>query len=104
MTFIHRFSSPHWFEKLRDHVGGLSPSSSTRDHQDGSASDRRMKDLLEEVMELGVGEAIFCGPAAMIGVEDGEAKKLAKNFVRWKTRGRLTTDGGKSVEASGSGK
>ena len=100
MTIIHRFTSPHWFSKLLEHVGGLSPNDDANEDQDAAGSQK--KDLFSEIMELDVGEAIFCGPTAMIGVDSDEPKKLSKSFLRWKTRGRMTTDGGKSIQASSS--
>ncbi|GME23589.1 hypothetical protein GTA08_BOTSDO11984 [Neofusicoccum parvum] len=97
MTVVHRFTSPAWLSVLRNHLAGLSPIA--------GKGDEEVKRLFEEIVTLKVGESLLFAPSAVMRVEeggrDGEKKivKLGTECVRFKTRPRVTNDGGKSVLA-----
>ncbi|EOD47174.1 hypothetical protein UCRNP2_6077 [Neofusicoccum parvum UCRNP2] len=97
MTVVHRFTSPAWLSVLRNHLAGLSPIA--------GKGDEEVKRLFEEIVTLKVGESLLFAPSAVVRVEeggrDGEKKivKLGTECLRFKTRPRVTNDGGKSVLA-----
>lgn len=89
LTFVHRFTSPEWFRAIRDHLAGAAKASS----EEGSSA------IFETIVNLDVGESLLFSPSAMLDVVDGRATKLGTRYVRFKTRPRLSDDGGKSVLA-----
>ncbi|KAB2574822.1 hypothetical protein DBV05_g6553 [Lasiodiplodia theobromae] len=99
LTLVHRFSSPAWLAALRDHLAGLS-SVAGRDEEEVRA-------LFEEIVTLGVGEGLLFAPSAMVrvvvpqGGARGEKRilKLGTECLRFRTRPRVTSDGGRSVLA-----
>ncbi|KAF2092001.1 hypothetical protein K490DRAFT_70703 [Saccharata proteae CBS 121410] len=91
MTIIHRFTSPAWYEVLRQHIAGLSKIA-------GNTKEETIA-MFQEIVELNVGESLLFSPSAMLRVKDGVVQKLGFNFIRFKTRPRLTADGGRSVQA-----
>lgn len=142
MTFVHRFTSPAWLASLQTHLAGA-------DTADGKRA------LMDEIVNLGVGESLLFAPSAMLDVVDGtpavaaglaasrsdtanadgevklsaaeritrvraarlaeEARvkgaahemprpsaiaKLGMQHIKFRTRPRLTADGGRSILAS----
>ena len=86
MTLVHRFTSPEWLTTLKKHLA-------TGDNAAAS------KSLFGEIVGLNVGEALLFAPAAMLDVEGGSVQKLGMQRVRFRTRKRITNDGGRSILA-----
>lgn len=95
MTFVHRFTSPEWLSMLQKHLAGASKYT-----QDPEDKGQGVRDLFDEIVNLNVGESLLFSPSAMLDIEEGVPKKLGTDHVRFKTRTRLTSDGGKSVMAT----
>ncbi|KAF2136015.1 uncharacterized protein K452DRAFT_329901 [Aplosporella prunicola CBS 121167] len=92
MTIVHRFTSPAWLTMLETHIAGLSRAA-------GKEADELTR-LFQEIVTLRVGEALLFAPSAMVRVSvGGEIRKLGVECLRFKTRQRLTSDGGMSVLA-----
>ncbi|KIY01429.1 uncharacterized protein Z520_02981 [Fonsecaea multimorphosa CBS 102226] len=89
VCIVHRFSSPAWFEILRDHLAGASR------HKDYNNAM-----LFEMIVGLQTGEALIFCPAALFDVYNGNVHTLKDAFIRVRIRNRLTADGGKSILAS----
>jgi hypothetical protein len=105
ITIVHRCTSPAWFNVLKKHVAALYlnlPTSS----QAGTSGDEKAevpKDdraLFHEIVRLKLGESLlFCPTAAVKMVEEGIGR-MEGGYVRFKTRQRVTADGGKSKLAA----
>jgi hypothetical protein len=84
LIVIHRFSSPAWWEHLKNHV-----------------SSDCAEEGFDEVVKLRVGEALVFAPTALVAIqgEDGEQspQQLARRYLAVKTRRRVTQDGGASI-------
>ncbi|OJD36652.1 p-loop containing nucleoside triphosphate hydrolase [Diplodia corticola] len=103
LTLVHRFASPAWLAVLRQHLAGLSAVA--------GRSEEEVRALFEEIVTLGVGEGLVFAPSAMVrvflvegggGRGAGAPKRIAKlgtECLRFRTRPRLTSDGGRSVLA-----
>ncbi|KAL1629928.1 hypothetical protein SLS54_000786 [Diplodia seriata] len=99
LTLVHRFSSPAWLAVLRQHLAGLSAVA-------GRGEDE-VRALFEEIVTLGVGEGLVFAPSAMLrvvvaGKEGKDQKRIVKlgtECLRFRTRPRITSDGGRSVLA-----
>lgn len=65
-----------------------------------SNDDGEMYDLFKEIVSLKVGESLLFSPSAIVRVDDGcIARRLDMEVLRFKTRPRLTGDGGRSFLA-----
>ena len=95
MTIVHRFTSPAWFAALRSHLAGLALSK-------GFGRKIDLDGVFAEVVGLGVGESLLFAPSALVKVVNGRPMKLGMDYVKTKTRARISNDGGKSVLAEGS--
>ncbi|KAL1649546.1 hypothetical protein SLS58_001603 [Diplodia intermedia] len=99
LTLVHRFSSPAWLAVLRQHLAGLSAVAGRGDDE--------VRALFEEIVTLGVGEGLLFAPSAMLRVvvvagKEGKEKRIVKlgtECLRFRTRPRITSDGGRSVLA-----
>lgn len=87
VSIVHRFTSPAWFNTIKEHIGGASSLLATPEEQ---------KKLMEEIVCLGTGESLVFSPSSYLCVEDGAARKLTSGMVRMKTRQRVGEDGGQS--------
>ncbi|KAL4912606.1 hypothetical protein BDW62DRAFT_216217 [Aspergillus aurantiobrunneus] len=100
-TIVHRFSSPEWLRVLRRHLAGATENHvAARD--ESSNSDEKTQSLFDQIVELGVGEALIFSPSAIVGASGpGGGRitftRLGSGRVHVKIRQRLTCDGGKSV-------
>ena len=88
MTFVHRFTSPDWLVTLQNHIAGA--SSTTGKSREGSQA------LLQDIVKLRAGESILFAPTAALDVIGNRVVSLGAERVRFKTRRRITTDGGRS--------
>ncbi|KXJ87082.1 hypothetical protein Micbo1qcDRAFT_125048, partial [Microdochium bolleyi] len=95
-TFVHRFSSPAWYQTLRGHLAGAAGIGK-------SASPQRDADVFRAITELQTGEAlVFCPTAQVCTVGDNDAvrlQSLGSQYMRVRTRKRVTFDGGVSIAA-----
>ena len=89
MTIVHRFTSPEWMTALKSHLAGVSEYSDT--------TKRSVKEVFDLVLQLDVGEALLFSPTAMMEIENGRVQRLGTEFIKMRTRKRVTKDGGKSV-------
>lgn len=92
MTIVHRFSSPAWMKALQDHLAGASSL--------GDMNEENAKVLLKKIAELKTGQALLFSPSAMLNVQDGKASALGLQKIKFKTRLRITKDGGHSLMAA----
>lgn len=88
-VFLHRFSSPSWWEHLIKHV----------------SADFAGSDAFDKVVQLQTGQAIVLAPTAL-GVfglntaSEGNSRALSqfgRQYLIMKTRRRVTRDGGASI-------
>ncbi|KAF2266154.1 hypothetical protein CC78DRAFT_597526 [Lojkania enalia] len=107
ITMVHRCQSPAWFSVLKKHVGSLFlngkslSSEETKDDDEQNGTANADKNLFQEIMNLKLGESLlFCATAA-IAVKEEEVVKMADRVVKFKTRKRITADGGTTKLASG---
>lgn len=91
MTFVHRFTSPEWMATLRRHLAGASSL---------GQSDENQQILFKQIVELDVGEALLFSPSATLGVVNETVQKLGMKYIKFKTRQRITRDGGRSIMAT----
>ncbi|KAI5208454.1 hypothetical protein E4T38_02914 [Aureobasidium subglaciale] len=97
IPLVHRFTSPDWLATLRGHLAGASDLVTV---EQGQGKKQGAAKLFEQIINLDVGESLLFAPSAILDEdEDGRAKKLGTQCVRFKTRVRLGTDGGKSILA-----
>lgn len=82
MTFVHRFTSPAWLVMLRHHLAGAGV---------------RDASLMNDIINLQVGQCLLFSPSSMVDVVDGSVARLGQRFIKFKTRRRITDDGGRSV-------
>lgn len=80
---------------LQKHLAGASKYIS-----DPDAKGRDAQELFDEIVNLNVGESLLFSPSAMMDVVEGVPRKLGTNHIRFKTRMRLTADGGRSIMAT----
>lgn len=93
MTFVHGFNSPEWFGMLQAHVGGAA----------GACADlaKKGRRFMDEIIELDTGESFLFSRTALLDVKDGVPVKLGAMVKKFRTRQRLTDDGGRSQNATG---
>lgn len=100
-SIVHRFTSPAWFEAIKEH---LSAASSL------VASAAEQSAMFDEIVKLGTGEAVMFSPSSFFCVEGGAPRVLGTGTVKMKTRrregkdlgaSRMAGDGGEIVEGKG---
>jgi hypothetical protein len=110
ITIVHRFTSPAWFAEIRKHLAGAVFAEKAteefladdfEEEEDGGVKRARDVSLMREIVRLKVGESLlFCPTAALSVAGNGSVRKLHEGYIKFKTRPRLTTDGGKSCMAN----
>jgi hypothetical protein len=120
VTIVHRFRSPAWYKVLEGHLAGALIEKWEKNMD--SDDDR----LLHQIGKLQIGEALVFCPTAALNVEgevcdhssindadcvgsretdgemDGKAFRvelLGFRYIKVRIRGRITSDGGKSIMA-----
>jgi hypothetical protein len=102
ITMVHRCTSPAWFNVLRQHVAALylnlpTFSANAWEIGDGIAElSRDDKALFQEIVQLKLGESLLFCPTAAIAAAGARIRKMEGGYVKFKTRQRVTADGGKS--------
>ena len=74
---------------LKAHLAGVSEYS--------DSSKRSVREVFDIILKLEVGEALLFSPTAMMEVKNDKVERLGTEFVKMRTRKRVTKDGGKSV-------
>lgn len=77
---------------LQAHVGGAFGASA-----DFAKKGRR---FMDEIIELDTGESFLFSRTALLDVKDGVPAKLGAKVKKFRTRQRLTDDGGRSQNAT----
>jgi hypothetical protein len=102
ITMVHRCTSPAWFKVLKQHVAALylnlpTPSVEASD-MDGGMADLPQDDkaLFQEIVRLKLGESLLFCPTAAVKVTGEGIGRMEGGYVKFKTRQRVTADGGKS--------
>ncbi|KAF2871051.1 hypothetical protein BDV95DRAFT_628946 [Massariosphaeria phaeospora] len=97
ITMVHRCTSPAWFTVLKKHVAALFLSKSNAgdgEEENGQVDDRV---LFEIIVRLKLGESLLFCPTAAIDVEEEQGVlRMVGGYVKFRTRKRLTADGGQS--------
>jgi hypothetical protein len=105
LALVHRFTSPAWFDALRKHLAGAyftdDATTSSADNDTLGENGKFKKPngavkLFQEIVQLQVGESLLFGPTAALEIVDGKVKKLEEKYVIFRTRQRVTKDGGRS--------
>jgi DNA helicase HerA-like ATPase len=89
ITLVHRFTSPAWYAILKDHLAGL--------------KGQEAQDIFERIVGLKTGESLlFCPTAAIeIDVISQKITNMNTQYFKFRTRSRITADGGRSKLADG---
>jgi hypothetical protein len=87
ITMVHRCTSPAWYAVLREHIAAL------RGKND--------QEVFETIVRLKTGEGLLFCPTAAIGIEDNKVIRMDTSFKKFRTRRRITADGGRSKLADG---
>lgn len=105
ITMVHGCTSPAWFKVLKQHIAALYlnslPSSTTAGAGDEAAEvPKDDKMLFNEIVKLKLGESLLFCPTAAVTVVGSGIGRMEGNYVKFKTRQRVTADGGKSQLAA----
>lgn len=101
ITMVHRCTSPAWFEVLKKHVAGLYLSAGNRSNGEGGGDSKSLdKALFARIVALKLGESLLFCPTAAMEIDGEEIKRMLDDFVTFRTRARLTADGGATKVAS----
>ncbi|KAF1352975.1 hypothetical protein EJ07DRAFT_168674 [Lizonia empirigonia] len=106
ITMVHRCTSPAWFKVLKQHVAALylnlpTPSVEASDIDGGMAElPQDDKALFQEIVRLKLGESLLFCPTAAVAVAGEGIGRMEGGYVKFKTRQRVTADGGKSKLAA----
>jgi len=103
VAFIHRFSSPSWWEHLRKHV-----SANLSEEQGFDTVVGLKVGVLAAILATSphhracqTGEAVVLAPSALVTKKDTTASDgvghLGRRYMVVKTRRRVTADGGASI-------
>ena len=102
ITMVHRCTSPAWFKVLKEHVAALYLNMPTpfieASDMDGGMADlpRDDKALFQEIVRLKLGESLLFCPTAAVKVAGEGIGRMEGVYAKFKTRQRVTADGGKS--------
>ncbi|KAK7182356.1 hypothetical protein PSPO01_11590 [Paraphaeosphaeria sporulosa] len=105
ITMVHRCTSPAWFKVLKQHIAAIYLNSlsspMTADEDDKTAEiPQDDKALFNEIVELKLGESLLFCPTAAFSVFGRGIRRMEGIYVKFKTRQRVTADGGKSKLAA----
>jgi hypothetical protein len=87
IIMVHRCTSPAWFAVLKGHIAGISVG-----EVDGENIDDRT--LFDMIVRLRLGESLLFCPTAATDVAGDEVVRMNAGFKKFKTRQRVTADGG----------
>ncbi|EUC41624.1 hypothetical protein COCMIDRAFT_40206 [Bipolaris oryzae ATCC 44560] len=101
ITMVHRCTSPAWFNVLKHHVAALYLNLPTGS-QVGASGDEKAKvpksdlEVFHEIVRLKLGESLLFCPSAVVGVVGEGIERMEGRYFKFKTRQRVTADGGRS--------
>jgi hypothetical protein len=95
---VHRCSSPAWFQVLKKHIAGLYlDGEEGKTHDENGSPKASERALFRRIVELKLGESLLFCPTAVVGVQEhGKLQRMADGFVKFRTRKRVTADGGRT--------
>lgn len=97
ITMVHRCTSPAWFEVLKKHVAGMYLNNMEPEGGKATAGSKSAgRILFRRIVELQLGESLLFCPTAAMRVVDGEVSRMMEQFVTFRTRKRITADGGRT--------
>lgn len=99
LQMVHRCSSPEWFAVLKKRLGSLFVNGDGGQALDSSTSTSD-RNLFKQIMELELGECLLFSPTSAICVNDGNVIRMNSDFCKFKSRKRLTADGGMTKTAT----
>jgi len=97
ITMVHRCTSPAWFAVLKKHVAGLFLNGNSLTLEGGEGGEKTGeadKKLFQQIVQLRLGESLLFCPTAAVEVRGDEIVKMVDGYVKFKTRERVTADGG----------
>lgn len=92
ITMVHRCTSPAWYAVLKKHVAAMFVAGMAGDAEDAESIDD--KAFFERIVTLRVGESLLFCPTAAVAVEEGKVVRMNASWRKFKTRKRITADGG----------
>lgn len=101
IIMVHRCSSPAWFTVLKKHVASIYLNN------DGIQSGKELPNksseqaVFRQIVNLELGESLLFCPTAVVGLNNGKLQMMVDQFVRFRTRQRITADGGRTRLADG---
>jgi hypothetical protein len=100
ITMVHRCTSPAWFTILKQHIAALYLNSLASPSE--TANDQTVDDkmVFHDIVRLKLGESLLFSPSAAVRVAQEELGRMEGSYVKFKTRQRVTADGGKSKLAA----
>lgn len=106
ITMVHRCTSPAWFNVLKKHIAALylnlhSPSQANARGDEKTVGAKDDTALFLEIVRLKLGESLLFCPTAAVKMTGAGIKRMEGDYVKFKTRQRVTADGGKSKLAAG---
>ncbi|KAF2189891.1 hypothetical protein K469DRAFT_561992 [Zopfia rhizophila CBS 207.26] len=103
ITMVHRCTSPAWFAVLKKHIAALylsSMSNTPMEEGEVEEGNKEMakddKALFQQIVRLKLGESLLFCPTAAVRVAGGAIERMVDACVRFRTRQRVTADGGLS--------
>ena len=91
VSVIHLFRSPAWYQVLRNHLAGV---------REDSFRPKSELDIFQQVLTLGVGEALIFCPTAIYDVGQDGPVRATYRYIRLQVREGIATDGGLSITAA----
>ncbi|KAF2662936.1 hypothetical protein K491DRAFT_584523 [Lophiostoma macrostomum CBS 122681] len=101
LTMVHRCTSPAWFAVLKKHIGALylgawkGSEEDEGEHGDGGPAGNE-RALFQQIVRLKLGESLLFCPTAAVTMSGGAIGKMHAGYVKFKTRQRVTADGGRT--------
>jgi hypothetical protein len=100
ISVVHRFTSPLWYQTVRNHLAGAGLADMLQRNEGVYNKGSSGLELFRDIVRLKVGESLLFCPTAALEVEDGRIVRLDERHVKFRTRQRVTEDGGKSKMAN----
>lgn len=112
VTIVHRFSSASWLKTLSGHIAGLAlppaaPDSAAAATAAAASRTDALSAMFGEIVRLSTGQGLLFGPTAALALapaDGGDGRQLQPAMLglgccRFRTRLRLSSDGGRSKMA-----
>jgi hypothetical protein len=98
ITMVHRCTSPAWFDVLKKHLAGLYLQGAVSEEDQALKDTGKSRDrtLFQQIVGLELGESLLFCPTAAINVNGNSIGRMLDDFIRFRTRKRVTADGGRT--------